>query len=53
MTKRILRLEINEDEDNGLFIDVLENDYNFIKDTIYNEDLAKLIIDKINENLGV
>jgi len=53
MAKRILRLEINESEDNGLFIDVLENDYNFIKDTIYNEELAKEILSKINENLGV
>ena len=53
MTKRILRLEINESEDNGLFIDVLENDYNFIKSTIYNEELAKMIINEINKNLEV
>lgn len=37
--KIITKIEIKE-TDNELFVDIIENDYNIIKETIYNNDLS-------------
>lgn len=51
MYKNILRIEIRENENGELFIDILDNDYNIIHDTIYNHELAKEIIDKVQKEV--
>lgn len=48
--KMILRLEVREGNE-GQFIYILDNDYNIIKKTIYNEELAKKIIEEIKKEI--
>lgn len=44
----LLRIEIKQDSE-GFFIYILDNNYNIIKKTIYNEKLAKKIIEEIKK----
>ena len=48
--KTLLRIEIKQDNE-GCFIYVLDNDYNIIKKTIYNEELVKKIIEEIKKEI--
>ena len=46
--KTITKIEIKE-TDNELFIDIIENDYNIIKQTIYNNYLTHQIYELIEQ----
>ena len=48
--KTLLRIEIKQDNESS-FIYVLDNGYNIIKKTIYNEELAKKIIEEIEKEI--
>ena len=46
--KTLTKIEIKE-TDNEIFIDILENDYNIIKGTIYDNDLSHQIFELIEQ----
>ena len=49
--KKILRIEINQDNENEFCIDILHNNYNIINKTIYNTKAAKKIIEIIEKEI--
>lgn len=46
--KTLTKIEIKE-TNNELFIDIIENDYNIIKETIYDNDLSHQIFELIEQ----
>lgn len=48
--KTLLRIEIKQDSE-GFFVYILDNNYNIIHKTIYNEELAKKIIEEIEKEI--
>ena len=49
--KTLLTLIINENENGEKFIDVMYNGYNIIKQSIYNDKIAKKVIDTLKDEL--
>jgi DNA-binding MarR family transcriptional regulator len=45
--KNIIIKEVGEDNEKQIVIDILKNGYNIIEQTIYNEQLAKKILELI------
>lgn len=47
--KTIIKIEIKKTNHAGYFVDIIDNNYNIITNTIYDEELAKALLKAITE----